>query len=237
MSLLSFSNLSFSFSDVPLFQNLSGHLQPGELVALVGLNGCGKSTLLRLLSGYLPSPTGDIKIAGYDLKNRDAKMRARHIAFVPQQVETDFPFTVEQFVLMGRSPWTGSRGFSKDDFQIVQEALQTWDLQDFSQRLFFSLSGGERQRAVLARAFVQKTKVLLLDEPLNHLDVKMTLTVLNTLKTEARRTGQGMLAVLHQVHLIPEYFDQVWALGAGKFEFQQPVQDISSQQFNDFFRI
>lgn len=227
MTLLNFQNLSYGFSELLLFEKLDAEVEQGKMIAIVGLNGTGKTTLLRILAGYLQPLSGLVNCLGKPLKDMTDLERAKSIAVVPQDIYSDFPFTVEQFVLMGRSPWQTSFSFSKNDYQKVHEALSKWRLEDFKDRELKTLSGGERQRALLARAFVQETPLLLLDEPLNHLDIKNTYEVLSDLKHQVQNLSKTVVAILHQVHLIPDFFDEVWGLK------ERSLFKFSGQNFTD----
>lgn len=182
-SALSGSGLAYSVKGVPLLQDVSLAIAPGETLGILGPNGSGKSTLLRLLSGIQVPTQGNIRLDGRPLNDMTRRDIARLVAVVEQQAETSDSIKVLDAVELGRTPWLSALSpWSAIDDRIVREALENvgmWHLRD---RTWQTLSGGERQRTHIARALAQRPQILLLDEPTNHLDIHHQLTLLGLIR-------------------------------------------------------
>jgi iron complex transport system ATP-binding protein len=192
-------------------------LRRGEFVGLLGPNGSGKSTLLRVLSGVLKPTRGEVWLEGQPLSRLRAKEVARRLAFVPQREEVAFGFSAWEVVLLGRAPYIGWWGKERaEDVQAARRAMERTDCVPLSERAFGSLSGGERQRVVLARGLAQETSLLLLDEPLTHLDVAHQVGTLSLLRQLNREEGLTVLAALHDINLASEFCDRLLVLRQGQ---------------------
>ena len=206
-----------------LLHDLNLVIEPGQMTAIMGLNGSGKTTLLKVLSHILKPTIGSVFYDTKNLQRFSTKELARHIAFVPQDFPTDFPFTVFEFVMMGRFPWQKSLFNQAADNKIVQAVLHDLELQDFANRSIAHLSGGEKQRVLMARALAQQTPVILLDEPLNHLDIKNKIGILKILKKQNRKNQKTIIAVMHDLHDVKANFDHVIFLKNGTLAFQGDI--------------
>lgn len=176
---------------------------PGELLAVAGPNGSGKSTLLRAMSRVLRPRLGRAVLSGRDLYEEvGARESARAIGVVPQEAPLEFEFTCGEIVRMGRSPYLGRLGSERpEDRRAVREAMErtgTWELRDRPVR---DVSGGERQRVLLARAFAQEPRVLILDEPTAHLDAAYQARILRLVGDLRRERGTAVVATFHDLNL------------------------------------
>ena len=188
-------------------------VEPGSMLAVVGVNGSGKSTLLRTLSGLLPATGGAVEVDGLDVHALASRERARRIAFVDQDPALPADLLVGELVGLGRtpyrSPWSSGGPGDRD---AVRDALHHVDLMDAEHRSCATLSGGEMRRAWLARGIAQDTGVLVLDEPTNHLDVRHQLDLLRTV----RALGRTTVAAVHDLGLALACFDRVLVLHDGR---------------------
>jgi iron complex transport system ATP-binding protein len=208
--LIKIENLSFGYSGQALLYALEASVQRGEMVGLLGPNGSGKTTLLKLLSGVLRPQQGRILLEGRDLVAWGRREVARRIAVVPQELQVPFAFTVEQLVALGRTPFIGPFGTrSNKDRQIVREAMQIAEVEMLAGRIFNELSGGERQRVIVALALAQQPRLLLLDEPTSHLDIKYQIEVLELVRRLNRETGVTVIAAMHDLNLAARYFPRL----------------------------
>jgi len=189
--------LEFSYGERRVFSSLNLELHPGELLALIGPNGAGKTTLIHVLSGLKRATMGTVLLkdeAGlHDLATLDPESRARRLAVVEQAVSPAFDFSVAELVAMGRYP---HRRADVDHQVVVQRSLGAVGIETLASRRFSELSSGERQRVLLALALTQQPQVLLLDEPLAHLDPKHQVGMLSLI----RRLAEQGLSVLWSVH-------------------------------------
>ena len=188
----------------------------GQMAGLLGPNGSGKTTLLKLATGVLPLAEGDIYVGGVSLRKISRRAAAQRIAVVPQQFNIPFAYTVEEVVLLGRTPFI--RGFWSEDKrgrQMVSDALEITGMIDFRNRYFNELSGGERQKIVLAMALAQEPTLLLLDEPTTHLDISHQIEILELLRKLNREKKVTIIAAMHDLNLAALYFERLVLLGSG----------------------
>ena len=188
-------------------------VETGEFVGLLGPNGSGKSTLLRCIYRSLKPDAGTISLDGADLLAMPPRDAARRMAVVLQETSIQFDFTVQEMVLMGRTPHKNAFDpDTTDDWKIVADALAQVNMLDFNERSFGTLSGGEKQRVLIARALAQQSQFLVLDEPTNHLDIRYQLEILDIVR-ELRVTT---LAALHDLNLAALYCDRLYVLREGR---------------------
>jgi iron complex transport system ATP-binding protein len=220
--LIEFENVSLSLRGKPILRDISLNISCGVRCAIMGLNGAGKTTLLKLLSRFFQPDAGLHRIAGRAAMSHSARELARLIAYVPQDFPTEFPFTIWEFVMMGRFAWQKGIFPGEGDVRVVRDILFRLDLEPFAGCTIDTLSGGERQRVLLARALAQDTQVILLDEPLNHLDIKNRLFVLDLLRAE-NAAGRTIVAVMHDFREVSTHFEEVMFLQDGALLFHGPV--------------
>ncbi len=200
-----------------LLDDVSLALYAGQVIGLVGPNGAGKSTLLRVLGGLWRGAEGALWLLGRPLARYTAKRIAQAMAHVPQVTALDFPFTVRQIVMMGRTPHLGRFALEgARDRQVAERAMQRTHTLALADRLIGTLSGGERQRVLIARALTQEPRVLLADEPTANLDVGHQLDVLELLQGLAHAEGLGVLLALHDLELAARFCDRLVLLGGGR---------------------
>ncbi|WP_048161250.1 ABC transporter ATP-binding protein [Methanosarcina sp. 1.H.A.2.2] len=193
--MLKVKSLAFSYGNGPVFENVSFSLKKGEVMCILGPNGAGKSTLIKCIAGVLKPAAGSVSILGEDTASLGVRGIARLIGYVPQQNEVVFPFSVLDFVLMGRAPHLSMFASPcAEDMEIARESLAVVGLSDLAERPVSILSGGQSQMVLIARALVQKPALLLLDEPTSHLDFGNQVLVLETVQ---RLASLGMSIVMN----------------------------------------
>ncbi len=213
-ALLRLNNASFHYGARLVLQTVSMTICRGRCTALIGPNGAGKTTLLRLASGSLLPSTGQVLLDDQAITSLSRKERARLVALVPQHLEVPFEFSVQQIVEQGRSPYLGFlHGPRREDRIAVDRAMDMADVFMLRERIFNELSGGERQRVKIALGLAQEPQLLLLDEPTQNLDIGRQVELIDLLH-HLRDGGLTIFASIHDLHLIPENFDQVHLLGA-----------------------
>jgi iron complex transport system ATP-binding protein len=219
--MLSLGDVSVTIGAATLVRGVSLDVCPGQVSVVVGANGAGKTTLLRVASGEQEPSAGRVEMDGTALGTLGARTQARRRAVLPQHPELRFPFSVEEVVLMGRTPHLNGRE-SAGDVRIARRALRVVGMEAFSGRAFPTLSGGEQRRVHLARALAQiwepapeGSRYLLLDEPTASLDVAHQHEVLRV-AVRLSRQGVGVLAVLHDLNLAAQYGDHLTVLKDGE---------------------
>ena len=231
------AGLSFRYGDQEVVRDLCFTLQRGEILGVVGPNGAGKSTLIGLLTRLLKPSSGEIRLGGRRLKEVSRLELARHLAVVPQGSDLPEAFSVQDIMMMGRTPHLGFfASETAKDIEIVQSAMRRTDTWDFRTRQVGSLSGGERQRVLLARALAQEPKFLLLDEPTNHLDLKYQVEVLRFVKREVTR-GVGALIVLHDLNLAARVCERILVMQGGAcVALGKPADVLSEERVREVYR-
>nr|BBH95819.1 ABC transporter [Thermogemmatispora argillosa] len=208
--LLEVRHVSFGYGLQPIFFDVCLQIATGEMVGLLGPNGSGKTTLLRLLSGVLRPAQGEIRLQGRELGRWRRRELARVVAVVPQELHIPFEFTVEQLVALGRLPFVGLLGsYGSQDRARIAEAMRVTGVAALAERPFNELSGGERQRVLVAMALAQQPRLLLLDEPTAHLDIRYQIEVLELVRRLNREQGLTVLAAMHDLNLAARYFPRL----------------------------
>jgi len=197
-------------------RDLSFDVRPGETFGVIGPNASGKTTLVRLLSRVLTPSGGRMLLEGEDLSRLGRPAVARQIAVVPQDVPHGFPHTVEQLVLMGRFPRAPRRFFeSVEDRAAARRAMEAVGVLDLRGALLDRLSGGERQRVMLARALAQEPRLLILDEPTAHLDLRYQAECAGLLRRLSREGRLTVVLVSHDLGFAAELSDRLLLMSGG----------------------
>jgi iron complex transport system ATP-binding protein len=205
--------------EAPAFEirDLSVAVEPGEILGLIGPNASGKTTVVRLVSGLLAPSSGAIHLEGTPLARLTPASIATRVAVVPQDVPRGFPYTVEELVLMGRFPHAPGRFFeSREDRAAAREAMALAEVEALRGEPMERLSGGERQRVLMARALAQRPRLLLLDEPTAHLDLRHQVACVSLLRRLNRSSGLTVILVTHDLSLAGEVCDRLLLLDAGR---------------------
>jgi len=229
--------VDFSYYNGLVLRDVDVRLQRGDLVGLLGPNGSGKTTLLKVLSGVLPPRRGQVFLDGQNLRLLKSRQIARRVAVVPQELEMPFGFTAYEMVMLGRTPHVRPLiGAGQRDREVVAEKMQltaTWEL---AQRPFGELSGGEQQRVVIAMALAQEPEVLLLDEPVVHLDISHQIEILELIKRLNREQELTVLATMHDLNLAALYFDRLLLLARGAVVAQgTPAEVLYEERIHQVF--
>ncbi|MDE2431817.1 MAG: ABC transporter ATP-binding protein [Burkholderiales bacterium] len=211
---------------VSILRGVSMQARSGSWLAVVGPNGAGKSTLLRCLAGLLPVEGGEVQLKGRGLRSWSARPRARVLAWMGQHHDGDDSMRVRDAVALGRMPYQGALGLasaSRSDLEAIEQALEDTDMLDKADRTLGSLSGGERQRVSLARTLAVQADVLLLDEPVAHLDAPHQRLLAQVIQRETAR-GCAVISVLHELPLAL-HADQLLVMQGGQVLAQGASDD------------
>jgi iron complex transport system ATP-binding protein len=224
-------NFSFSIGKKEILRDVSFSVREQEYLTIVGPNGAGKTTLLKCLDRIYTGGTGQIHVFGRTLTSFSQRDLARLVSYVPQADGRVFPYTVEEFVLMGRYPHISPfSSISREDRQVVREALERTETAQFADRRLDTLSGGERQTAYIAAALAQGAKVLLLDEPTTFLDYRHQAKIRELLVRINRESGVTIVSVTHDVNRAVLDSNRMVAIRDGSVVFCGTPEEIMERE-------
>lgn len=207
----------------------------GGVTALVGPNGAGKSTLLTMVGRLLGMDEGSIEVAGLDVATTKSQDLAKVLSILRQENHFITRLTVRQLVGFGRFPHSGGRLTERDE-QIIDDAIDFLDLSDLEGRYLDELSGGQRQRAYVAMVLAQDTDYVLLDEPLNNLDMAHAVHMMRHLRSIATELGRTVVIVLHDINFAGAYADRICAMKHGQVQaFGTPEEIMRSDVLTSIF--
>lgn len=224
-------NLYFSYGRQRVLTDISLAVESGEMVALAGPNGSGKTSLLRILAGLEMPEQGTVRLFGRDAREFSPRERARRIAYVPQLIQDDIPFTARQIVCLGRTPWQNRLGMENPlDNAIVRESMRYVNVEHLADRPLRRLSGGERQRVGIARALCQQPEMFLLDEPTAALDYGHQIQIMDMLDTLRRERNVSIILVSHDINLAAMYADRLMLVRKGRTAAYGPPVDVLTRE-------
>jgi iron complex transport system ATP-binding protein len=238
MDFLKVDDIESGYRNNTVIKGLSFCVDKGSFIGIIGPNGAGKTTLLKTLSHIIKPFKGSVFLDGENIHSLSPFSLAKKIAMVGQGLVSIFSFTVEEIVLMGRSPYIGIFGHEKkEDIKKAGYALERTKLAHLRKRPIDELSAGERQRVLIARALAQEPKLLLLDEPTAHLDIGYQTDILDLVKSLKKHNELTILCVLHDLNLASQYCDKLLLLDKGKiigFDVPEKILkfDILEKTFN-----
>lgn len=224
------ADICFSYENRTLFSGISLEMETGGFHGVLGPNGSGKTTLLDLITGHLKPQNGDILLDGRPLDDFNAGELAKKCALVPQDFRVNFPFTVDQVVMMGRYPHLGR--FSapgEKDRELVDRAMAATGISDFSLRHVTELSGGERQRVVFARALAQDASCLILDESTSNLDIRHTLALMTLAADRVKQNGLTVISVMQDLNLAARFCRSLLFLKNGRVAAHGTVDEVFTE--------
>ena len=232
------SHATWAVDGRAVVDDVSLRCEGGHLVGLVGPNGSGKSSLLRLVAGLRQPDAGEIRLDGMPASELSPRQIAQRLAFVDQTAWAHEDYGVRQVVSLGRAPYLGrwtSPGAT--DRALVDAAMEAVEISHLADRRWGGLSGGERQRVHIARALAQDTPLLVLDEPLNHLDIRHQLALLKTLRRLAG-DGRTVIVSLHDLNWALQRCDEVGVLRAGRLHRYAPAAEcLTAEVISDVFAV
>ncbi|RSI41589.1 ABC transporter ATP-binding protein [Streptococcus sanguinis] len=214
---LTCQNIHYAVGQKEILKGISLKVEGNQFHTILGPNGSGKTSLLKTIYRQIKPDSGNIYLDGRPLEQVSIKKAAQKIAVVTQFNHLQFDCTVQEIVMLGRTPHLSLfQKESEKDYALVRHALSQVDMLDKGDRTYLSLSGGEKQRVLLARALAQQPSLLLLDEPTNHLDIKYQLDMLRIVKD----LNINVLAVLHDIQLACRYSDYLYLMKGGEIAYQ-----------------
>ncbi len=220
-------NISFAYEKQKVLDNISFTVPAGGFYIVIGPNGSGKTTLMKTVSGLFRVDSGEIDVLEKPIQTYSKRSLAQVLAYVPQDVQTDFPFTVSELVLMGRTPYLGLLGIpQKNDIEIAEQAIAFTGAEQFALRRIEQLSGGERQRVFIAKAICQEPQIIILDEPTASLDLAHQVKVMDLMEKLKHEKGVTVVMVSHDINLAAQYGDTLLLLKDGSVISQGTPEEV-----------
>lgn len=214
MYYLEIKDIYFSYQSREILKNINISINKGESITIFGPNGSGKTTLLKIILGILRPDEGRIFFRDKDILKFSERERAKIFSYVPQKVYTFFPMSTFDYLVLGRTPYIN--GFiKKEDKEVVLNWIEKFNLDYIKNLNFQFLSEGEKQLITLIRTFIQGSEVIILDEPLTHLDLKYRFKILNILK-KIKEMGKTIISVFHDLESIKNISDRVVLIKNGE---------------------
>lgn len=236
-SKLRFENINKHYGKKTVIEELTGTIEHQAITSLIGPNGAGKSTLLSILSRLLQQDNGLVYFDNKALNTYKSNELAKKLSILKQSNNVDMKLTVKDLVAFGRFPHSQGRMTAEDHIK-VEEALAFSDLTDLADSYIDELSGGQRQRAYIAMIVAQDTEYVLLDEPLNNLDMKHAVHVMKTLRRLVDEKGKTVIIVIHEINFAAQYSDYIIALKDGKIKHHDRTEKvINAEVLQDIFGI
>jgi iron complex transport system ATP-binding protein len=228
--ILEIRDVDFARGEREIFRRLTLSIGSGDMTALLGPNGVGKSTLLAMIAGLLQPQAGSISLNGREVGKWERQELSRTVALAPQSLYVPFSLRVEEIVAQGRVPYLGRFGsMSRHDLQVVEEAMEAVDVMPLRKRVYDELSGGEMQRVKIAIALAQQPKLMLLDEPTQHLDIGRQIEIVQLLR-RLNTSGITIFAAIHDLSLARQSFSSAVLLTPEPACFAGPVEEILRQE-------
>ncbi|MEG1254386.1 ABC transporter ATP-binding protein [Clostridium sp.] len=239
MEAISVKNLSVSYEDNIIIEDMDLSIPRGKISIIIGANGCGKSTLLKTISRINKPKSGDIFINDKNIKKIKEKNIAKEVAFLPQGPVCPSGLTVRELVAYGRFPHQKIiGGLNTHDKEVIDWAIEETGLSEFADREVENLSGGQRQRAWIAMTLAQETEIIMLDEPTTYLDMSYQLEVLEVLQKLNREKNITVVIVLHELNNACRFADNIIGLKKGKIICEgKPMEVINKINLKEIYGI
>lgn len=228
-------NVSKRYGKKAVVDNVSLTIAKGQITSLIGPNGAGKSTLLSMISRLLSRDGGQIHIDGTEVTQTNGRELAKKLSILKQDNQVNVRLTVRDLVSFGRFPYSQGR-LTAVDRQHVDQAIAYLELEPYADRFLDQLSGGQRQRAFVAMTLCQDTDYILLDEPLNNLDMKHSVQIMQVLRRMVTELGKTVVLVLHDINFASCYSDSIAALKDGQLVHYGPAETvIATEPLRDIY--
>ncbi|KIL50989.1 iron ABC transporter ATP-binding protein [Jeotgalibacillus campisalis] len=213
------------FGKKKVVEDVSIEIQRGKITSLIGPNGAGKSTLLSMVSRLLTADGGEITIDELDVAKCRGNDLAKKVSILKQANHVTLKLTVRELVSFGRFPYSQGK-LTKEDHQFIDKAIEYMEMTEMQDSYLNELSGGQKQRAYLAMVIAQDTEYILLDEPLNNLDMKHAVQMMKVLRKLVDELGKTVAIVIHDINFASCYSDYIIAMKDGKVAKEGSVQEI-----------
>ncbi len=223
--MIEIQGLSLKMDEQLLLSNFSMTIEKGQFWAILGKNGAGKTTLLHTLAGLQAYSQGSIKIDGFELKNLEFLSRAQLVSLLPQVQESSLDCSVQQAVSYGRYAWHKN---TTPNLEIITQALGDMELTSLAKKSILALSGGELRKVELATILAQDSDVMLLDEPLNHLDLAFRYKLMQKLKELSQK--KAIIMVTHDIQYVQQYCSHILMFCGESKVFSGKIKDVLTEK-------
>jgi iron complex transport system ATP-binding protein len=223
--MIEIKGLSKYFGKKPVVEDVTITIEPGTITSFIGPNGAGKSTLLSMVSRLLDADTGEVLLDKNNVQKWKSSEFAQRVSILKQSNYLNVRLTIRELVAFGRYPYSKGRLTDVDE-KFIDQALEYMNLVDIQDNFLDELSGGQRQRAFIAMVIAQDTDYVLLDEPLNNLDMKHSVQIMKILRKLVDELGKTVVIVLHDINFASVYSDRIVALKEGKLVKNGPTHEI-----------
>ncbi|MBX9976096.1 ABC transporter ATP-binding protein [Cytobacillus firmus] len=223
--MIEIKGLTKQFGKKPVVEDVTVTIEPGTITSFIGPNGAGKSTLLSMVSRLLEADTGEVLLDQNNVKKWKSSDFAKRVSILKQANYLNVRLTVRELVSFGRYPYSRGR-LTAEDEKFVDQAIEYMNLSDMEDKYLDELSGGQKQRAFIAMVIAQDTDYILLDEPLNNLDMKHSVQIMKILRKLVDELGKTVVIVLHDINFASVYSDRIVALKNGRLMKNGPTHEI-----------
>ncbi|MGM9921933.1 MAG: ABC transporter ATP-binding protein, partial [Bhargavaea sp.] len=221
--------LSKFYGKKAVVEKVSVNIQRGQITSFIGPNGAGKSTLLSMVSRLLDADTGEVLVDKDDVRKMKSNDFAKRVSILKQSNYMNVRLTVRELVSFGRFPHSKGR-LTEEDNRVINQAIEYMELGEMEDSFLDELSGGQRQRAFISMVIAQDTEYVLLDEPLNNLDMKHSVQIMKILRRLVDELGKTVVIVLHDINFASVYSDRIVALKDGRVVKDGPTEDIINSE-------
>jgi iron complex transport system ATP-binding protein len=222
-------NVTKQYGGKKVLDNVSLSVEKGKITSFIGPNGAGKSTLLSIISRLIKADSGEVIIDGQHIDQAKNNDLAKKISILKQANHINLRLTIRELVGFGRFPYSQGKLTDLDE-KMVDEAIKYMELDDMQHKYLDQLSGGQKQRAYIAMVIAQDTEYILLDEPLNNLDMKHSVQIMKVLRRLVEELGKTVVIVIHDINFASVYSDNIVALKNGKIINDGPAKKIINQK-------
>ncbi|WP_026700613.1 iron ABC transporter ATP-binding protein [Salibacterium aidingense] len=210
-------------------EGVSVQVEPGKITTFIGPNGAGKSTLMSMVSRLITRDSGEVLVDNRDVAETSSKELAKKVSILKQSNYMNVRLTVKELVCFGRFPYSQGK-LKEEDWKYVHDAIQYMELEDMQEKFLDQLSGGQRQRAFIAMVIAQDTDYILLDEPLNNLDMKHSVQIMKVLRQLVDDLGKTVVLVIHDINFASCYSDYIVAMKDGRIVKEGSTDEIINRE-------
>lgn len=223
--MITVKNLVKKYGNKAVVDNVSLNIEKGKITSFIGPNGAGKSTVLSIMARIMEKDSGNIIIDDKNIDAWDTKELAKKISILKQANNINVRLTIKEIVSFGRYPHSQGR-LTEEDYEYIDKAIEYMELKDIENKYLDELSGGQRQRAYIAMVIAQNTEYVLLDEPLNNLDMKHSVSMMKVFRNLVDELGKTVIIVMHDINFASVYSDNIVILKNGQVAKEDITDNI-----------